>query len=101
MGCSTPPPLCCSDIMTFQVLSLDVHIGLAAFAAIACHFVYTKWLNPKRHLPLPPGPTRLPLVGNIHQIPIEYQHETFADWARKYGTSDFIYKTAYNNNCCV
>lgn len=34
---------------------------------------------------LPPGPKRLPILGNAHQLPLEYQEETFWKWAKTYG----------------
>ncbi|KAI0724643.1 cytochrome P450 monooxygenase, partial [Fomitopsis betulina] len=34
---------------------------------------------------LPPGPEALPLVGNLHRVPREYQAKTFSEWAKKYG----------------
>lgn len=34
---------------------------------------------------LPPGPPRLPIIGNIHQIDEEFQEVTFAQWAKQYG----------------
>ena len=37
-------------------------------------------------LPLPPGPRRDPIIGNLRQFPIEYQEKTFAKWAHQYGT---------------
>lgn len=35
---------------------------------------------------LPPGPKPLPLLGNVHQLPMAYQEKTFAEWAKVYGT---------------
>ncbi|OCH90228.1 CyP450 monooxygenase [Obba rivulosa] len=37
------------------------------------------------HLPLPPGPKPLPLVGNILDIPTAYQWLTYAEWSKTYG----------------
>ena len=33
-----------------------------------------------------PGPSPLPLIGNVHQLPAEYIEQQFAQWARRYGT---------------
>ncbi|PCH39549.1 cytochrome P450 [Wolfiporia cocos MD-104 SS10] len=40
-------------------------------------------LRPKRHLP--PGPSPLPILGNLHQLPHEHQEEAFARWSSVYG----------------
>ncbi|KAJ5693112.1 hypothetical protein N7462_002535 [Penicillium macrosclerotiorum] len=36
-------------------------------------------------LPLPPGPTPLPLIGNAHQAPKSYGWRTYQQWSEKYG----------------
>ncbi|EKG13898.1 Cytochrome P450 [Macrophomina phaseolina MS6] len=33
----------------------------------------------------PPGPPTLPILGNLHQIPSENQHEQFTKWSKVYG----------------
>ncbi|KAJ5302095.1 Cytochrome P450 [Penicillium antarcticum] len=34
---------------------------------------------------MPHGPSTLPFIGNIHQIPKKYTHVKFTEWAAKYG----------------
>ncbi|KAH9910913.1 cytochrome P450 [Amylocystis lapponica] len=62
--------------------------GAIALLAIFC-LAFLGWLQGRRGLRLPPGPTALPIIGNLHQLPTEYSHEVFANWASKYG--DLIY----------
>lgn len=33
----------------------------------------------------PPGPTALPFLGNVHQLPMDYQQRTLAEWGKRYG----------------
>ncbi|CDO76596.1 hypothetical protein BN946_scf184868.g10 [Trametes cinnabarina] len=33
----------------------------------------------------PPGPPALPVLGNAHLLPVEYQQRKLAEWARTYG----------------
>ncbi|KZT03177.1 cytochrome P450 [Laetiporus sulphureus 93-53] len=56
-------------------------------------------MDRKRRLPLPPGPSRLPFVGNVLQIPFDYQHVTFANWKKQYG--DLIYARAFQQDVVV
>lgn len=36
-------------------------------------------------LPYPPGPSRLPVIGNLFDMPSAYEWIIFRDWGRKYG----------------
>ena len=54
--------------------------------------------NPKR-LPYPPGPKRLPVVGNLLEMPLEYPWLTYTEWAKKYG--DIIYTSAFGQEMII
>lgn len=57
------------------------------FGAILCCGGYLRLYHGKHHLPLPPGPRGLPVLGNVHQIPMQYQQNIFLNWAKRHGTS--------------
>ncbi|KAH9917058.1 cytochrome P450 [Fomitopsis serialis] len=50
-----------------------------------------------RHLP--PGPPGLPVLGNLHQLPMTYQERTFAEWGKRYG--DVVYARILNKVALV
>ncbi|KAF7330594.1 Cytochrome P450 [Mycena sanguinolenta] len=49
-----------------------------------------RWNRNRSRLPLPPGPRKLPLVGNIFDMPTESQWETFLNWSKQF-KSDIIH----------
>ncbi|EMD39029.1 hypothetical protein CERSUDRAFT_133760 [Gelatoporia subvermispora B] len=55
--------------------------------------------NPYRNLPLPPGPKRLPIIGNVLNIPTELHWRTYAHWAHKYG--DVIYLEVFGQSMLI
>lgn len=63
---------------------LAVILTILAFGLVL-YTVSTKNNTPPAHLP--PGPKGIPLLGNVHQLPAEYQEKAFAEWGRKYGTA--------------
>ncbi|KAF7371702.1 Cytochrome P450 [Mycena venus] len=53
--------------------------------------LYTVRLRARRHrLPLPPGPPKLPLVGNLFDVPSTFQWKSYARWSKQYD-SDIIH----------
>lgn len=68
--------------MLFELVGSNFPVILALAPLIA--LVYLKWKRPSR-LPLPPGPKRLPIVGNMFQMPLVKPWETYMEWSRKYG----------------
>lgn len=48
-------------------------------------YVYVRRL---RRAPLPPGPRKLPFIGNLLNFPMEKQWEAYTRWAKEYGVFD-------------
>lgn len=47
-------------------------------------YLCTRWSH-RKYKAYPPGPTPMPFLGNLHQLPVKDQHETFREWANTYG----------------
>ena len=67
-------------LMAVNYLEVLVVVG----CSLALYLVSVKLLTPKR-LPLPPGPFRWPIVGNVFDMPKAKQWIKFAEWQKVYG----------------
>jgi len=53
----------------------------------------------KSVLPLPPGPPKLPIIGNLLNLPSQSEWMDFQRWGKEYGLSNaFSYEAAENIN---
>ncbi|CCM06879.1 uncharacterized protein FIBRA_09188 [Fibroporia radiculosa] len=52
---------------------------------LVSYVVYSASTHPRLGARPPPGPTPIPVLGNLHQVPAEGQHIVFTDWGKKYG----------------
>jgi hypothetical protein len=68
-------------------------IALAFIVAILIYFRYTR-----NRLPLPPGPPPLPIIGNLHQVPVKNQWLKFHEWTQQYGP---IFKLQFGKDTII
>ncbi|KAJ2983404.1 hypothetical protein NQ176_g727 [Zarea fungicola] len=57
------------------------HIVIVCFTLIAARILTRRFVQ----LPLPPGPSALPLLGNILQLPKQQPWRQYEHWRQKYG----------------
>lgn len=67
-----------------------VFLILLIFITIALWYHFErKRCNPQL-LPLPPGPPGLPLIGNVLDIPKDYEYLQYNEWRNVYGAHNLI-----------
>jgi hypothetical protein len=70
--------------------------AIYTIAAIAAVLYGLRSRIARSKLPLPPGPPKLPLVGNLFSLPSSFEWETYLAWSRLYSqclTSNRIFPT--------
>ncbi|RDB18406.1 hypothetical protein Hypma_000372 [Hypsizygus marmoreus] len=70
-----------------KMIPLDLQAGIASFVVIV--YLYLK-RRKHRRLPLPPGPKKLPLIGNMLDMPTSFEWKTYHRWCKELG-SDIIH----------
>ena len=75
--------------MQFTYLILTLTIAVVALL---------RYYEFRRDKNLPPGPRRLPLIGNLHQAPDKVPWRTYEQWTKKYGP---IFSLQYGLNTVI
>lgn len=64
-------------------IQLDFLLPVSAFFLVA--FAYTLRHVISRRLPYPPGPKRIPIIGNLLDMPSREEWVTYKKWSDQYG----------------
>jgi len=80
-------------------MSFDDKDKLVIFLAVAWAAVRYFRRFSSRSLPLPPGPKRLPLIGNLLHVPRTLEWETYARWGKEF--SACLVFGMFRRICCL
>ena len=58
-------------------------VATALLGGLLFYYVYVLSLAKRKKLP--PGPRRLPVIGNAHQMPTQSPWLVFSEWRKTYG----------------
>ncbi|KAJ7146683.1 cytochrome P450 [Mycena epipterygia] len=83
-----------------MVLPLATTNSMWFILGLSIIFCGIRWKRTRSRLPLPPGPKKLPLVGNLFDIPAERQWETYHQWSKEID-SDIIHVDAAGTSIVV
>lgn len=64
---------------------IKIGFVVAVIASWCIYHIHQRFWKQRSRLPLPPGPPKLPLIGNLHQAPDKWPWRTYQEWTRKYG----------------
>lgn len=67
-----------------QILAAVPIVNMYTLAVLAVAAIFLPMLRRKRKK-YPPGPAGLPIIGNMFDMPSQFQWITFANWSKDYG----------------
>ncbi|KAJ7113938.1 cytochrome P450 [Mycena epipterygia] len=78
------------DLFTLPSMLLAITNSVWSILGLAIICCGIRWKRTRSKLPLPPGPKKLPLLGNLFSIPAERPWETYLQWSKEF-SSDIIH----------
>ncbi|CDO69938.1 hypothetical protein BN946_scf184836.g12 [Trametes cinnabarina] len=85
-----------------SVMLVIPSVSAAAFLYVLLRLAWSRIVHDTKHASqtrLPPGPKAIPVLGNVHQLPMDYQERTFGEWAKMYG--DVVYAKLFQRPVLV
>ncbi|EMD36586.1 hypothetical protein CERSUDRAFT_84764 [Gelatoporia subvermispora B] len=79
-------------------LSQIVCVGVAVLL-LTFREARRRYQEKQKAIQLPPGPKPIPVLGNVHQLPQDYQPRTFHEWGKRYG--DVVYARLFQTPAIV
>nr|XP_048308735.1 cytochrome P450 2C26-like isoform X2 [Myodes glareolus] len=64
---------------------------MVSLLILTCLLLFSHWKRNSKRGKLPPGPTPLPIIGNIHQIDVKNGHQSFTNFSKIYGPVFTLY----------
>ncbi|KXN82772.1 O-methylsterigmatocystin oxidoreductase [Leucoagaricus sp. SymC.cos] len=80
------------------MVSLDICLSASSF--FLALYLYLRKRRSRGSLPLPPGPKGWPIIGNMLDMPTEFEWKTYNEWCKKYGT-DILHVPVMGTNLIV
>ncbi|CAL1703282.1 unnamed protein product [Somion occarium] len=70
--------------MTLTEFYTTSTVPVLAFIFVATYVAYVRYIHNRLCCYLP-GPNPIPFLGNVHQLPMEYQERSILEWGKTYG----------------
>ncbi|KAH8998282.1 cytochrome P450 [Lactarius hatsudake] len=92
-----PPQAVCSEpLIMLNLTRYDFLLAVVGFGGVALLVIRTS----KRRLPYPPGPKRLPVVGNLFDMPSQEEWVAYRKWSETLG-SDIIHADVIGSHIVI